>query len=237
MEKNNTNMPQSSNSELELNDLIKRIRQLIEPMELEERVLALNRIREELSKSSPFNDPVDYVLWIPAEKVQANDYNPNLVASDEMALLYTSIRLDDFTQPIVSYRIDPDHYEITDGFHRNKIGRYPDIAEKHKGYLPLSIIDKPLDERIGSTIRHNRARGTHQIRSMSDIVVTLTKMGWSEEKISQNLGMELDEIIRLKQISGLKEAFQNHEFSKSWEEFERKYYKRECRQDTDGKKK
>jgi hypothetical protein len=131
-------------------------------MGLEEKVQALNRIREELSKSSPFNDPVDLVLWIPADNVQANDYNPNLVAPDEMELLYTSIRLDDFTQPIVSYRIDGDHYEITDGFHRNKVGRYPDIAEKHYGYLPLSIIDKPLDERIGSTIRHNRARGTHR---------------------------------------------------------------------------
>lgn len=90
----------------------------------------------------------------------------------------------------------------------------------------MSIIDKPLDERIGSTIRHNRARGTHQICSMSDIVVTLTKMGWPDEKISRNLGMELDEVIRLKQVSGLREAFQNHEFSKSRKEFERKHYRR-----------
>jgi ParB-like chromosome segregation protein Spo0J len=197
----------------------------------------LNRIREALSKSSPFHDPVDLVLWIPADNVQANDYNPNLVAPDEMELLHTSIRLDDFTQPIVSYRTDGNHYEITDGFHRSKIGRYPDIAKKHYGYLPLSIIDKPIDERIGSTIRHNRARGTHQIRSMSDIVVTLAQMGWSDEKIGQNLGMEPDEIIRLKQISGLKEAFQNHEFSKSWVEFEKKYYKREGPPDRDGKRK
>jgi len=235
MERNKANTPRSNNSELD--DLIARIRQLLEPMELEEKVLALNRIREELSKSSPFNDPVDYILWVPAENVQANDYNPNLVAPDEMELLYTSIRLDDFTQPIVSYRLDPDHYEITDGFHRNKIGRYPDIANKHYGYLPLSVIDKPLDERMGSTIRHNRARGTHQIRSMSDIVVTLTKMGWSDEKIGENLGMELDEIIRLKQISGLKKAFQDHEFSKSWIEFERKYYRRECPPDKNRKRK
>lgn len=235
MKRNKANKSRNSNSELD--NFIERIRQLLEPMELEEKVLALNRIREELSKSSPFSDPVDYVLWIPAENVQANGYNPNLVAPDEMKLLYTSIRLDNFTQPIVSYRLEPDHYEITDGFHRNKIGRYPDIAKEHYGYLPLSVIDKPLDERMGSTIRHNRARGTHQIRSMSDIVVTLTQMGWSEEKIGENLGMELDEIIRLKQVSGLKEAFQNHEFSKSWVEFERKYYKGECPLDKDGKRK
>lgn len=91
---------------------------------------ALNKIRRALSECSPFQDPVDLVEWIPAQKVQANDYNPNKVAPDEMELLYTSIRLDDFTQPIVSYRIDNDHYEITDGFHRNKIGRYPEIAKK-----------------------------------------------------------------------------------------------------------
>jgi len=223
MKSNKETKSKDCNAELE--DCIEQIMQLLASMELHEKVRALNRIREALNESSPFNDPVDLVEWIPAEKIQANDYNPNKVAPDELELLYTSIRLDDFTQPIVAYRIDPDHYEITDGFHRNKIGRYPDIAEKHNGYLPLAIIDKPLDERIGSTIRHNRARGTHQIRSMSDIVITLTKMGWSEAKIGENLGMELDEIIRLKQISGLKEAFQNHTFSKSWTEFEHKYYK------------
>src|SRR5690606_8985742 len=92
------------------------------------------------------------------------------------------------------------------------------------GYLPIVVIDKPLDERMGSTIRHNRARGTHQIRSMSDIVIDLSREGWSDEEICKKLGMELDEVIRLKQISGLKEAFANHEFSKSWEEFESKYY-------------
>jgi ParB-like chromosome segregation protein Spo0J len=216
-------MPQSDSK---LDELTEQIKQLLEPMELEEKVRALNRIRGELSKVSPFDDPVDSVLWVPAEKVQANEYNPNRVAPDEMELLHTSIRLDDFTQPIVSYRIDSDRYEITDGFHRNKVGRYPDIAERHHGYLPLSIIDKPLDERMGSTIRHNRARGTHRIRSMSEIVVSLAKTGWSDERIGENLGMELDEVIRLKQVSGLKEAFQNHTFSKSWVEFEHTYYKK-----------
>ncbi|MCI1856523.1 MAG: ParB/RepB/Spo0J family partition protein [Sporolactobacillus sp.] len=174
---------------------------------------------------SPFSDPVDLVQWIPNENIQANHYNPNKVASAEMNLLYTSIQKDGFTQPIVAYYLGDGQYEIVDGFHRNRIGRdYPDIVERMHGYLPLSVIHKPLDERIGSTIRHNRARGTHQIRSMSEIVLSLAKMGWSDEKISTNLGMELDEIIRLKQINGLKEAFQNHEFSKSWEEFEHKYY-------------
>lgn len=113
-----------------------------------------------------------------------------------------------------------------DGFHRNRVGKErKDINKRIHGYLPVTVIDKPLDERMGSTIRHNRARGTHQIRGMSDIVLELTKEGWGDEEICKKLGMELDEVIRLKQITGLKEAFANHEFSKSWVEYESKYHK------------
>lgn len=192
---------------------------------LEEKVEFLNAIREKLSELSPFKEPVDCVKWVKADMVQANEYNPNVVASPEMRLLYTSIKLDGYTQPIVVYKLENGKYEIVDGFHRNRVGKeYKDIYERIHGYLPVVIIDKPLDERMGSTIRHNRARGTHQIRDMSEIVVELTRQGWSEEEICEKLGMELDEVIRLKQISGLKEAFANHEFSKSWEEFESKYY-------------
>lgn len=203
---------------------LKALQELIESLELSKKVEVLNKIRRMLSQCSPFDDPVDLVEWVPAHQVHANDYNPNRVPPFEMELLYTSIRLDNFTQPIVSYRIDTQHYEITDGFHRNQVGRYPDIAKRHYGYLPLTIIDKPLAERIGSTIRHNRARGTHQIKSMSEIVLSLAEMGWSDSQISKKLGMELDEIIRLKQVTGLKTAFQNHEFSKSWREFVHKHY-------------
>lgn len=210
----------------DLRKYIESIKRALASMELEERVLALNKIREELSELSPFLDPVDLVQWVPEKKVYGNHYNPNRVAPLEMQLLHTSVKLDGFTQPIVAYRIDGDHYEIIDGFHRSRIGKeYPDIRERVKGYLPLTIINKPIEERMGSTIRHNRARGTHQIRSMSDIVVFLSEMGWTESDIGEYLGMELDEVIRLKQISGLKQAFQNHTFSKSWREFQRKYYK------------
>ena len=222
--KANYNSSQAFNPELD--SCIAQLKQIIAQMGLKEKVRSLNRVRKVLNGISPFSDPVDLVQWIPNENIQANHYNPNKVASAEMNLLYTSIQKDGFTQPIVAYYLGDGQYEIVDGFHRNRIGRdYPDIVERMHGYLPLSVIHKPLDERIGSTIRHNRARGTHQIRSMSEIVLSLAKMGWSDEKISTNLGMELDEIIRLKQISGLKEAFQNHEFSKSWEEFEHKYYR------------
>jgi ParB-like chromosome segregation protein Spo0J len=195
---------------------------------IDEKVEVLNHIRSLLSKSSPFAEPVDMVRWIPAEQVQANEYNPNKVASPEMKLLHTSIKLDGYTQPIVAYQLEDGSYEVVDGFHRSRIGKeYSDIQKRVCGYLPIVVIEKPLDERMGSTIRHNRARGTHQIRSMSDIVIDLVKEGWGDEEICKKLGMDLDEVIRLKQISGLKEAFQNHEFSRSWEEFEKKYYEKE----------
>ena len=192
---------------------------------LDEKVSTMNTIRANLSDISPFEEPVDCVRWIPMDKVKANEYNPNRVASTEMKLLHTSIKLDGYTQPIVAYKLDNGEYEVVDGFHRNRVGKeYKDINQRIHGYLPIVVLDKPLDERIGSTIRHNRARGTHQIRSMSEIVIDLAKAGWTDEEICKKIGMELDEVIKLKQITGLKEAFQNHEFSKSWEEFEKKYY-------------
>ena len=193
--------------------------------DIDEKVKMLNLIRTNIADISPFEEPVDCVRWIPADKVKANEYNPNKVASTEMKLLHTSIKLDGYTQPIVAYKLDNGEYEVVDGFHRNRVGKeYKDINKRIHGYLPIVVLDKPLDERIGSTIRHNRARGTHQIRSMSEIVLDLAKAGWTDEEICKKIGMELDEVIKLKQITGLKEAFQNHEFSKSWEEFEKKYY-------------
>lgn len=211
-----------------IDSLLNEFKEEIIKMDLDEKVAALNKIRETLTEVSPFKEPVDCIRWIKSEDVQANEYNPNKVASPEMKLLHTSIKLDGYTQPIVAYKLENGHYEVVDGFHRNRIGKeFKDISERIHGYLPLVVLDKPLDERIGSTIRHNRARGTHQIRSMSDIVLDLTRQGWKEEDICKKLGMELDEVIRLKQITGLKDAFQNHDFSKSWEEFESKYYKGE----------
>jgi ParB-like chromosome segregation protein Spo0J len=157
------------------------------------------------------------VKLVPADKVVANNYNPNKVFTPEMKLLKLSIQLDGLTQPIVVYYDQgQDLYTVVDGFHR-----YTILKDTFKcAEIPVAVIDKPLDERMGSTIRHNRARGTHQIRGMSDIVLELSKDGWSDEDICTKLGMELDEVIRLKQITGLKEAFANHEFSKSWEEYE-----------------
>lgn len=165
------------------------------------------------------NFPCLKVKLIPISKIVSNEYNPNKVATPEMKLLHESIKADGVTMPIVTYYDNKkDMYIVVDGFHR-----YTILKDWFKSDVaPVVTIDKPLDDRMASTIRHNRARGTHQIRSMSDIVLELVKMGWKDEDICKKIGMELDEVIRLKQITGLKEAFANHEFSKSWEEYEKR---------------
>lgn len=161
--------------------------------------------------------PVMNVKMVDINKVIANDYNPNKVAPPEMKLLKHSIEEDGYTQPIVTYYdSENDIYIVVDGFHRYKCAK----EYFHLKEIPVVTINKDLSNRMASTIRHNRARGTHQIIDMSKIVVDLTANGWDEKQIAEHLGMELDEIIRLKQVSGLKEAFADHVFSKSWEEFE-----------------
>jgi len=187
----------------------------------EERIEKINEIKKELHKISPFkNEPVDCVLWIKAEEVEANDYNPNVVAPPEMKLLEHSIRQDGYTQPIVSFR-DEDHYEVVDGFHRNKVGEEcKDIKERIRGYLPITVINQDRaarTDRIAATIRHNRARGKHVVTGMSDIVLELSRRNWSDKKIGRELGMEPDEVLRLKQITGLAELFADKEFSMAWE--------------------
>lgn len=208
----------------EIAALLISLKREVEKIEdIDERIDTLNIIKLNLHEVSPIKDPVDCVLWIKSDTIHANEYNPNIVASPEMKLLYESIKQDGYTMPIVTYKKDNDVREVVDGFHRNRIVKeHKDIAKRTFNRLPASTIDKPLDERMGSTIRHNRARGTHQIRSMSDIVLELSKSGWPDDKICNYLGMELDEVIRLKQITGLKEAFANYEFSKSWEEYEKR---------------
>jgi len=165
-----------------------------------------------------FKSPVYNIIKVPVEKLRANEYNPNVVAPPEMKLLYDSIKTDGYTMPIVCYYHEKDDvYEIVDGFHRHRIMlEHKDIYEREGGCLPVSVIDKPIGERIASTIRHNRARGTHNIDLMSNIVAELVEMGKSDTWIAKHLGMDVDELLRLKQITGLAALFKDQEFSKSW---------------------
>ena len=165
-----------------------------------------------------FVSPVYGVKAVPIEKIRANTYNPNHVAPPEMKLLYESIKEDGYTMPIVCYYIkDEDVYEIVDGYHRyTTMIKHKDIYEREHGMLPVSVIDKPLTDRIASTIRHNRARGEHSIDLMTNIVAELTKSGMSDAWIMKHIGMDAEELLRLKQISGLKELFKDKDFSRSW---------------------
>ena len=163
--------------------------------------------------------PVYNVKAIPIDKIKSNAYNPNAVAPPEMKLLYQSIKEDGYTMPIVCYYIaDADEYEIVDGFHRYSIMKmHKDICDRENGCLPVVVIDKDVNNRMASTIRHNRARGSHDIGLMVNIVSELVESGMSDQWIAKNIGMDVDEILRLKQISGLASLFTDKEFSKSWE--------------------
>ena len=188
---------------------------------IDERIGAINTLREWLHEISPFKtEPVDFVKWVKSPLVHANDYNPNSVAPPEMELLRLSISSDGYTQPIVSMPVN-EAYEVIDGFHRHRVGKEcKDIQERVHGYLPLvqirsSQTDK--SDRMAATIRHNRARGEHRVDSMAEIVVELKRRFWSDEKIAKELGMEPDEVLRLTQVTGLAGLFADREFSEAWE--------------------
>ena len=165
-----------------------------------------------------YKSPVYNIISVPIEKIRANAWNPNAVAPPEMKLLYQSIKEDGYTMPIVCYYLkEEDAYEIVDGYHRYTIMKtHKDIYDRENGCLPVSVIDKPIQDRMASTIRHNRARGTHNIELMSNIISELVESGMSDAWIAKNIGMDLDEILRLKQITGLASLFKDKEFSKSW---------------------
>ncbi|MFG6358517.1 MAG: ParB/RepB/Spo0J family partition protein [Acetatifactor sp.] len=165
-----------------------------------------------------YKSPAYQVIAVPIDKVKANTYNPNKVAPPEMKLLYESIKEDGYTMPIVCYYVkDEDNYVIVDGFHRYRVMlEYPDIYEREGGMLPVAVIDKPIDRRMASTVRHNRARGTHNVELMSSIVKELHELGRSDAWIAKHLGMDKDEILRLKQITGLAALFKDVKFGKAW---------------------
>lgn len=188
---------------------------------IEAMVSAINAMRQEIHERSPFKaEPVDFVRWVSAEVVKANDYNPNSVAPPEMELLRTSISADGYTQPIVGNEEDG-LIVVVDGFHRHRVGKEcADINARIHNFLPVVQIRSeqvPRDHRMASTIRHNRARGKHKVEAMSDMVIELKRRNWSDEKICKELGMERDEVLRLCQISGLSEIFSGQDFSRAWE--------------------
>lgn len=180
----------------------------------------MQALKDALHEISPTREqPVDNIRWVPIERVHANDYNPNSVAKNEMRLLYTSIKHDGYTQPVVTvYDPESDRYVIVDGFHRYTTMRLnADIREWTGGLLPIVVIDRPINDRMASTVRHNRARGKHSITGMASMVFSMLENGWSDEAICNELGLEPDELIRLKHVTGFSKLFENVEYRRSWE--------------------
>ncbi|MCG5127147.1 IbrB-like domain-containing protein [Enterobacter mori] len=201
--------------------LITEMETYLQSLPEEERIDAINAFREAIHNNSPFRDqPIDCVMWIKQDDITANDYNPNSVAPPEKRLLSRSLEVDGFTQPIVVTQSEPQHYEIVDGFHRHEIGTNRAVLKRQlKGYLPVTCLRQDRQDkhnRMAATIRHNRARGRHQINAMSEIVRELVQLGWDNEKIGQELGMDSDEVLRLKQINGLLELFADRRYSEAW---------------------
>lgn len=184
----------------------------------EDKVGFLNDIRRLLHEISDNSNPIDLVLWVPIEKVEANDYNPNSVAHNELKLLFRSIDHDGYTQPIVTiYDEERDKYVIVDGFHRYYVQKTNEkLMKLNKGLLPITIIDKDINDRMASTIRHNRARGEHKIEGMSEIVFRMLDEGWSDARICNELGMEGEELLRLKHITGFSKLFEDVKYRKAW---------------------
>lgn len=187
---------------------------------VDEKIDFINNLNSLVNTLSPLKkEPVNNVIWVDADLVHANDYNPNSVAPPEMELLQHSIDHDGYTQPIVAWKTK-DGYEVVDGFHRSRVGKEVDSVRKRvRGKLPIVVINKTntgRGDRISSTIRHNRARGKHSVDGMAEIVLDLKRRNWSDQKISKEIGMDPDEILRLSQITGLAEIFKDREFSKSW---------------------
>ena len=195
----------------------------IRDMPLDDQVEAINKARELLHEVSPFrSEPVDFVRWVKNDCVTANDYNPNKVAPPEMKLLELSIANDGYTQPIVSWsNPEKQAIEVIDGFHRNRVGKESKVVQRRvKGYLPIVDIrteQSSKNDRMASTIRHNRARGKHQVDAMSEIVIELKNRNWRNARIARELGMDEEEVLRLCQISGMENLFSDKDFSRAWE--------------------
>lgn len=208
-----------------VDDLVARAEMIaaeVAALPLAQQVDALNRIRQALHGVSPFQaEPVDCVLWVPADQVQANDYNPNRVAPPEMRLLKRSIQQDGYTQPIVGYANGDATVEVVDGFHRNRVGKEDkQVRARIHGYLPVAVINgdrSDRKDRVAATIRHNRARGVHAVMPMTDIVADLLRRGWTDAEVAAELGMDADEVLRFKHHSGLPELFKSQGYSMAWE--------------------
>jgi ParB-like chromosome segregation protein Spo0J len=182
-------------------------------------IALINTIKTHIHQHSPQkNEPIDNVIWVPHQKVSPNDYNPNSVARVEMGLLLRSITYDGYTQPIVTiYDHEKDVYVIIDGFHRYyTMKQNQELQDRCNGYLPIVVLNKNINERMAATVRHNRARGKHSVNGMANMVFQMLDNGMADDTICNELGMEPEELLRLKHITGFSKLFEDHEYRQSW---------------------
>lgn len=200
-----------------MDEIKQKIREELE--NADNRFSYLNELNEFIRSIHPnSHNPVSQVHWVHIDRVQANDYNPNSVAIKELRLLYTSISHDGYTQPVVTiYDSNKDKYIIIDGFHRYfTMKSNKDLLEKNNNYLPIVVLDKDINDRMASTVRHNRARGKHSVDGMSNIVFNMLDNGWTDADVCKEMGMEMEELIRLKHITGFSKLFEDVEYQKAW---------------------
>ncbi|MDR2170569.1 MAG: ParB/RepB/Spo0J family partition protein [Planctomycetaceae bacterium] len=201
-----------------IDDVKSVIEKFVEGLDTVERNLKLNDVRKVVHEVSGIPHPVGCVQYVPVDRVQANDYNPNAVAPIEMGLLYTSIKADGYTQPTVSvYDDKTNKFVIIDGFHRYfTMKTREDIKDISAGLLPVVVLDKNINERMAATVRHNRARGTHSVKGMSNMVFEMLKNGKSDADICNELGMQPEELIKLKHITGYSKLYKDAEYGRAW---------------------
>lgn len=204
-------------------EIIEKIRTILEEtkyMSFDEKVELYNAVSDMIADMIDLPHPAIRTKLVRVENVRGNDYNPNRVAPPEMKLLKFSIRKDGITMPVVVADdvANPEEKIVVDGFHRTTIVKTEsDIRESLRGYLPVVTLNKSIEDRMTSTVRHNLARGSHMVELTARLVTALKKHYWTDEKIGQELGMDPDEVLRLKQVTGLAEAFADKEFSQAWE--------------------
>ena len=201
-------------------DVLQAIQEYFGSLDGQDVQTELNAVKTALNAfSDKKHNPVDNVIWVNYNMVEANDYNPNAVAKREMKLLYTSIKHDGYTQPIVTiWDKEKQKYVIVDGFHRYASMVYnKDLRELNNSQVPIVVLDKDINDRMASTIRHNRARGKHSVDGMSNIVLQMLKNGWDDAEICNELGLEAEELVRLKYVTGFAKLYEDKQFSQAWE--------------------
>lgn len=146
--------------------------------------------------------PLSSLQWVDRDILKPNDYNPNKVSEENLALLTQSILTNGWTLPIV---VRPD-YTIIDGFHRWTVAGREPLKSQLGGKVPVVLVqhDNRAEDMYG-TITHNRARGTHMLEPMKAIVKELLNSGKSVKEIAKQMGMKPEEVFRLSDFS--KEEF------------------------------